>query len=84
MLKDVIKRANGSNIEVVVDDSAKELILDKGYNPKYGARPLRRTIQKMIEDEISNRMLEGGISAEDKITIKRSGESFDFTVGAKK
>ena len=83
MLEEVKKRANENHIELDVDEEAKRLILDKGYDPKYGARPLRRTIQKMIEDEISNRLLEGNISHGDKITVSRDGESLNFQICGK-
>ena len=78
MLRDVIKRAESSGVKLNIEDSARELILDKGYDPKYGARPLRRTIQKMIEDEIANRLLEGGITAGSKVTVKDSGGELLF------
>ncbi len=78
MLQDVEKRAAENHIVLDIDEDAKRLILEKGYDPKYGARPLRRTIQKMIEDELSNRLLEGIAASGDKISITRDGENLKF------
>ena len=80
MLRDVTERAAENKISLEVSQEAKELILEKGYDEKYGARPLRRTIQKLIEDEIANRMLEGTITHGQKIAVKKKGETLDFTV----
>ena len=79
MLGEVEKRARENGVEIEADESAKKFILDRGYDPKYGARPLRRTIQRMVEDEISNRLLEGGLSAGDRIKVSSDGEKLEFT-----
>ncbi len=50
----------------------QKLLLEKGYDPQYGARPLRRAIQKMVEDSLSNLMLEG--------TVRRRGEKVSVSV----
>ena len=79
MLGEVEKRARENGVEIEADESAKKFILDRGYDPKYGARPLRRTIQRMVEDEISNRLLEGGLSAGERIKVSSDGEKLEFT-----
>ncbi len=79
MLGEVEKRALENGVEIEADESAKQFILDKGYDPKYGARPLRRTIQRMVEDEISNRLLEGEIGAGDKIKVSSDGEKLELS-----
>lgn len=61
MLKEVIKDATEKSIDIEVSEAAREFLLEKGYSTKYGARPLRRTIQKYIEDEISDAYLKGEI-----------------------
>ena len=61
MLKEVKKDAEEKKITLLVTDKMKDLILEKGYNTKFGARPLRRAIQKYVEDEISGSVLEGHI-----------------------
>lgn len=79
MLEDVKKRALENDVEIEVDKTAMQHILDRGYDPKYGARPLRRTIQKMIEDELSNRLLEGSLPKGKKIVISSDGETLGFS-----
>ena len=59
-----------NNDEIIIsDEEAKKLLLERGYDPKYGARPLRRAIQKMVEDSLSNLMLEGTVKAGDKVLV---------------
>ena len=61
MLKDLNKRIAHKQISIDVSDSAKQYIIDRGYDPVYGARPLRRAIQRYIEDEISEKILRSEI-----------------------
>src|SRR5699024_3105874 len=55
------KRLAERNVTVELDPSAKELIVGEGYNEEYGARPLRRTIQRLVEDRLSEMILSGSI-----------------------
>ena len=59
MLKQVKKRMEDQNIEIEIDESVKELISKKGIDTNYGARPLRRAIQSMLEDKIAESILDG-------------------------
>ena len=68
MLKDTKKALQDKNISLEITDDAKKYVLEKGTNLKFGARPLRRAIQRYIEDEISEKILKGEI--EDGNTIK--------------
>ena len=56
------KRLAAKDIHIQVSDGAKQLIVEKGSNKEYGARPLRRALQRMIEDELSERILKGEFS----------------------
>lgn len=69
MLKDLIKRLEGLNIRLEVTDAAKELIAKEGFDQTYGARPLRRAIQRYIEDRISEEMLKGNIREGHQVTV---------------
>ena len=60
-------------LELVLTDEAKEFLIDKGYNPDYGARPLRRAIENMIEDPLSEEILRGAFKGKDTITVERRG-----------
>ena len=57
MLKDTISALSNKNMTIEISDSAKEFILEKGTDLKYGARPLRRAIQRYLEDELAERIL---------------------------
>jgi len=69
MLKEVIDEVKEKGMSIDITDSVKEFILEKGYDKKYGARPLRRTIQKYIEDEIAEKYLRNEIGEGSHITI---------------
>lgn len=61
MLRSLSKRITESGLTLDVTDAAKDLLAEKGYSPSFGARPLRRTIQAMVEDKLSEAMLDGVI-----------------------
>ncbi|MDO5563386.1 MAG: AAA family ATPase, partial [Synergistaceae bacterium] len=65
MLGEVSKRAADRGVTLEIGDDTVEFLLEKGYDPKYGARPLRRAIQKYVEDPLSNEILEGKITPGD-------------------
>jgi ATP-dependent Clp protease ATP-binding subunit ClpC len=78
MLNEVRSRTSECGITLEADEDAKKLLLEKGYDPKYGARPLRRAIQKMVEDSLSNMMLEGTVKAGDKVTVSAADGELRF------
>lgn len=67
MLLNVSDRLRTQGINVSFKDEAEDLILEKGYDPIYGARPLRRAITKMVEDNISEEILKGKIKSGENI-----------------
>lgn len=69
MLKSVIKQMSEKGIGLEVTDSAKDLLGKKGYDEVYGARPLRRTIQTMLEDRLSEDLLRAKFEAGDKVIV---------------
>ena len=69
MLEVLAKRLRQNAIELEVTEEAKVLLARKGYDKAYGARPLRRAIQSMVEDRLAEEMLEGNIKAGDKVKI---------------
>jgi ATP-dependent Clp protease ATP-binding subunit ClpC len=66
---DLLKRIRSLGIEFNFEDSAKEFLAEKGYDPKYGARPLRRAIQKYVEDPVSEEILKGKFREGSKIRV---------------
>ncbi|QZY56404.1 ATP-dependent Clp protease ATP-binding subunit [Crassaminicella profunda] len=75
MLKEVMEEAKEKEIMIEVSDEVKDFILEKGYDEKYGARPLRRTIQKYIEDEIAEKYLLGKIKEGSNVEIELKDEA---------
>ncbi|AII60294.1 ATP-dependent Clp protease ATP-binding subunit [Dehalococcoides mccartyi] len=69
MLKSVVKQMAEKGIGLEVTESAKDLLGKKGYDEVYGARPLRRTIQTMIEDRLSEDLLRAKFKAGDKVIV---------------
>ena len=76
MLKQVIKRMEVQNIKIKIDDDVKDKIIEEGTDTNYGARPLKRTIQNLLEDKIAEAILDGKISKdkEVKIGLNKDGE----------
>ena len=80
MLKDTIKALKAKDISFEISDSAKQFILDKGTNIKFGARPLRRAIQRYLEDEISEKILKGELTNGQTIKINLSNNELTFEI----
>ena len=78
MLKDTSSALLDKNITMEVSKEAKDFLLEKGTNLKFGARPLRRAIQRYVEDEISERILRGDIVDGDNIKVSRDVDKLVF------
>ena len=70
MLNNVAKLLKEQDIKLTVDEKAKDLVAKKGTDNSFGARPLKRAIQTMVEDKIAEAMLDGKIKKEAKVTAK--------------
>ena len=66
MLKKVTKQMEEKNIKIEIDEKVKDLIAEKGTDNNYGARPLKRTIQNMVEDKLAEAILDGKIKPNKK------------------
>jgi ATP-dependent Clp protease ATP-binding subunit ClpB len=64
-----------------ISESAKALIAEKGYDPVYGARPLKRTIQRMIQDPLAVKILGGEFAEGDLVKIEADGDELVFSRG---
>ena len=69
MLRDVFKRTEEKEIHLDVTERFKDRLVDEGFNPAYGARPLRRAIMRLLEDALAEKMLGGDIKAGDSIIM---------------
>lgn len=78
MLKDTIKALNEKDIKLNISLDSKQFILDKGTNLKFGARPLRRAIQRYIEDEISEKILKSEITNGQTINVVLENNELTF------
>ncbi|MDP4790813.1 MAG: ATP-dependent Clp protease ATP-binding subunit, partial [Verrucomicrobiales bacterium] len=81
----VVKRLAGKNIHLKLDKKAKEFLIEQGYDPNYGARPMRRAVERHIEDPLAEHLLRGDIAAGHvvKITHKKDEKYLSFRpVGA--
>ena len=70
MIKEVVEEVGEKNIKLNVSKAVADFILEKGYDDKYGARPLRRTIQKYIEDEIAEHYLQNEFTEGSTISVE--------------
>ncbi|SHJ36318.1 ATP-dependent Clp protease ATP-binding subunit ClpC [Geosporobacter subterraneus DSM 17957] len=78
MVRDLTKRLKGLDIQIQVDEAAKKLLAEKGFDQAFGARPLKRAITKMLEDELSEEMLRGNISKHDEIIVAVENDRLVF------
>ncbi len=78
----LIKRLKEQEISLELTDSALEKIAEEGYDPEYGARPLRRAIQKHIEDRLSEELLKGAVLTGQNVTIDVVNDEFVITSSA--
>ena len=69
------ERLKQQSIELVLDQAAKDFLIDKGYNPDFGARPLRRALGTYIEDPLSEMLLAGEIGADSIVSVTRKDEA---------
>ncbi|HZW49957.1 MAG TPA: ATP-dependent Clp protease ATP-binding subunit [Bacillota bacterium] len=79
MLKDVAKRLQVFDIKIELEPEAKKLLAKAGFDPLFGARPLRRAIQRQIEDALSEELLEGRMQHGQKVLVSCSEGKLHFT-----
>lgn len=71
ILVGVNKTLAAQKVSVVVDDEAKQILVEHGYDPRLGARPMRRVVQKSVENTVAKQMLSGAVEAGDTVTITK-------------
>ena len=77
-LKDVKQRLAEKGMKLEISPAAKAKLIENGTDFKFGARPLKRAIQKLIEDEIAERLLQRSFKSGDTIYVKKVGDNLDF------
>jgi len=78
-IQNLKKRLAERRMDILLTDGAKELLMKKGYDSAYGARPLKRAIQRLIQDPLALALLEGKFSEGDKISVDSDGEEMIFS-----
>jgi len=76
----VVDRVRRKDIKVHLDSSAVEFLIDKGYDPIYGARPMRRAVEKFLEDPLAEELLRDKIKPGDLLDVHTAGEHLEFKV----
>jgi len=79
MMKDVQKRLADRKITVEITDEAKDRLAKEGFDPTFGARPLRRTIQRQVENPLSTKILQGEFKEGERILVGVGSDGFTFT-----
>lgn len=82
MFASLEKRLESKDISVTITQSAKDYIVSEGYDAEYGARPLRRTLQRLVEDKLSEKLIRAEISSGDKVKIDFDGNNLLFESNA--
>jgi len=72
------KRLERRGVQMEMSGAAKDLLLEHGWDPQYGARPLKRAVQKYLEDELAKRILAGEFVSGDRVTVDRKGDELTF------
>jgi ATP-dependent Clp protease ATP-binding subunit ClpA len=79
LIHEVEQRLAERNIKLEASSEAKAWLVKRGYDPVYGARPLRRAIQRNVENPLSTRILQGEFKEGDIVAIDVAGESLTFS-----
>ncbi len=74
----VIERLRHKNIKLQLDDPAKEFLVEKGYNPEFGARPMRRAVERFLEDPLAEEILRGTLQPGEPILVTSDKEKLVF------
>ncbi len=81
MMKGIMKRTSEQmSITLEIEEDAKEYLINKGYDEKYGARPLRRTIQNRLEDKLAEEILSGTVKTGDEVVVTAGEDGLKFSV----
>lgn len=78
VIDDMLHKVADRNISIELTRGAKEFIADRGFDPLFGARPLKRTIQRHVEDAIAEELLKGNFSDGSLIRVRKKGDGLEF------
>jgi ATP-dependent Clp protease ATP-binding subunit ClpC len=84
LVREVQTRLADAKVSITVSDEAKDLLIEKGFDPAFGARPLRRAIQRYLEDPLSDEILKGSLGEGGEILVERNAEELAFRTSPRK
>ena len=74
----VVKRLKAKNLQLILDEKAKDFLVEKGYDPTYGARPMRRAVEKYLEDPLAEEILKGQLHDNEPIQVSVANDKLSF------
>jgi ATP-dependent Clp protease ATP-binding subunit ClpC len=74
----VLERLRRKSLHLALDEKAKEFLVEKGYNPDFGARPMRRAVERFLEDPLAEEILRGSLHEGEPIQVTRDGDKLVF------
>ncbi|MFM8683655.1 MAG: AAA family ATPase, partial [Chthoniobacterales bacterium] len=77
-VKKVVDRLKAKDIKLVLEPEAKEFLISKGYDPQYGARPMRRAVERYLEDPVAEEILRGSYQPGQELHVVKEGEKLAF------
>ena len=77
-VKKVITRLQAKDIKVIIEPDAKEFLIAKGYDPQYGARPMRRAVERYLEDPVAEEILRGSFKPGQEVRVVKEGDKLAF------
>lgn len=78
----VVNRLKGKNLKLELDEAAKDFLVEKGYDPQYGARPMRRAVERYLEDPLAEEILRGHLHEGEPIKVSSDKEKLTFNQSA--
>jgi ATP-dependent Clp protease ATP-binding subunit ClpB len=81
-LERLIGMLSERNVSLVLEPSAKDLLMREGYDPSYGARPLKRAIQSLIQNPLAVKLLQGEILPGQTVRVSANGDALEFKTDA--
>ena len=78
-LKKVSERLEKKEIILALDDKAHEFLVDKGHDPEYGARPMRRAVERYLEDPLAEEILRGSLADGEPVVVSADEEKLTFS-----
>ena len=75
----VMERLKARNIILQLDEKAKDFLVSKGYDPQYGARPMRRAVERSLEDPLAEEILKGSFHEGEPVQVSAEGDRLTFS-----